>query len=104
MAEKSADFRLARPTRAPSTPSTVNISPAFFGPTEPRIYGPRGDDDLVFYKSLFCSPCLCNYNLKMSRCVNPVCMRAITVDEVLRGIAVRFPDIANDAAPRAASL
>ena len=77
---------------------------AFFGATEPRIYGPRGDDDLVFYKSLFCSPCLSNYNLKMSRCVNPVCMRAITVDEVLHGIAVRFPDIANDAAPRAASL
>jgi heptosyltransferase-2 len=77
---------------------------AFFGATEPRIYGPRGDDDLVFYKSLFCSPCLSNYNLKMSRCVNPVCMRAITVDEVRRGIAARFPEIGNAAAPRAASL
>ena len=72
---------------------------AFFGPTEPRIYGPRGDADLVFYKSLFCSPCLSNYNLKMSRCVNPVCMRAITVEEVVRGVDARFP-----AAPRAASL
>lgn len=77
---------------------------AFFGPTEPRIYGPRGADDVVFYKSLFCSPCLSNYNLKMSRCVNPVCMRAITVDEVLRGIAARFPEITNPAVPRAASL
>ncbi|MBY0275912.1 glycosyltransferase family 9 protein [Candidatus Binatia bacterium] len=77
---------------------------AFFGATEPRLYGPRGDHDLVFYKSLFCSPCLSNYNLKMSRCVNPVCMRAITVDEVLRGIAARFPEIADAAAPRAASL
>jgi len=77
---------------------------AFFGPTEPRIYGPRGDDDLVFYKSLFCSPCLSNYNLKMSRCVNPVCMRAITVDEVLRGIASRFPETANADVSRAASL
>jgi len=77
---------------------------AFFGPTEPRIYGPRGDDDLVFYKSLFCSPCLSNYNLKMSRCVNPVCMRAITVEEVLRGVAARFPETASPAAPRAASL
>ena len=77
---------------------------AFFGPTEPRIYGPRGDDDVVFYKSLFCSPCLSNYNLKMSRCVNPVCMRAITVEEVLARVAARFPAIANDAAPRAATL
>jgi heptosyltransferase-3 len=77
---------------------------AFFGPTEPRIYGPRGRDDLVFYRSLFCSPCLSNYNLKMSRCVNPVCMRAITVEEVLRGVAARFPDVTGTAAPRAASL
>lgn len=77
---------------------------AFFGPTEPRIYGPRGEGDVVFYRSLFCSPCLSNYNLKMSRCVNPVCMRAITVDEVLARVAERFPEIASDAAPRAASL
>jgi ADP-heptose:LPS heptosyltransferase len=77
---------------------------AFFGPTEPRIYGPRGDHDLVFYKSLFCSPCLSNYNLKMSRCVNPVCMRAITVEEVARGVAAKFPEIVRPAAPRAASL
>jgi ADP-heptose:LPS heptosyltransferase len=77
---------------------------AFFGPTEPRIYGPRGDGDLVFYKSLFCSPCLSNYNLKMSRCVNPVCMRAITVDEVVRGVEARFPAGTDEAARRLASL
>jgi ADP-heptose:LPS heptosyltransferase len=77
---------------------------AFFGPTEPRIYGPRGENDIVFYKSLYCSPCLSNYNLKMSRCVNPVCMRAIGVDEVIRGVDARFPADAMPAAPRAASL
>lgn len=60
---------------------------AFFGPTEPRIYGPRGEADLVFYKGLYCSPCLSNYNLKMSRCVDPVCMRRIEVDEVLAGVS-----------------
>jgi ADP-heptose:LPS heptosyltransferase len=59
---------------------------AFFGPTEPRIYGPRGEADLVFYKGLYCSPCLSNYNLKMSRCVDPVCMKRIEVTEVLAGI------------------
>lgn len=77
---------------------------AFFGPTEPRIYGPRGERDLVFYKSLFCSPCLSNYNLKMSRCIDPVCMRAISVDEVARGIEARFPAGETAAAARAASL
>lgn len=64
---------------------------AVFGATEPRNYGPRGPADLVFYKALYCSPCLSNYNLKMSRCVNPVCMRQIEVEEVAAGIDARFP-------------
>lgn len=64
---------------------------AVFGATEPRIYGPRGPSDLVFYKGLLCSPCLSNYNLKMSRCVNPVCMQQIGVEEVAAGIDARFP-------------
>ncbi len=64
---------------------------AFFGATEPHLYGPRGPADLVFYKGLFCSPCLSNYNLKMSRCVDPVCMKQIDVAEVVDGIDARFP-------------
>ncbi|MEO2166558.1 MAG: glycosyltransferase family 9 protein [bacterium] len=63
----------------------------FFGPTEPRIYGPRGENDLVFYESLYCSPCLSNYNLKMSRCVNPVCMQRIALDSVITRIDEHFP-------------
>jgi ADP-heptose:LPS heptosyltransferase len=59
---------------------------ALFGPTAPHLYGPRGERDLVFYKHVYCSPCLSNYNLKLSRCTDPVCMRAITVDEVVAGI------------------
>src|SRR6185295_1958390 len=39
---------------------------ALLGPTHPLLYGPRGDHDLIFYKSLYCSPCLSNYNFKMS--------------------------------------
>ncbi len=77
---------------------------AFFGPTEPRLYGPRGERDLVFYEGLFCSPCLSNYNLKMSRCVDPVCMRRISVEAVLAGIERRFPREPAAARPRAASL
>jgi len=75
---------------------------AFFGPTLPRIYGPRGESDLVFYKSLYCSPCLSNYNLKISRCVDNVCMQAISANEVIAGIEQHFllPDLR--AVPRAA--
>jgi ADP-heptose:LPS heptosyltransferase len=63
---------------------------AIFGPTSPRSYGPRGPRDLVFYKHLYCSPCISNYNLKMSRCTDNVCRKTITVEEVLAGIEARW--------------
>lgn len=63
---------------------------AFFGPTAPLHYGPGNPEDLVLYKDLYCSPCLTNYNLKVSRCVDPVCIRTIAVDEVLARIDARF--------------
>ena len=47
-------------------------------------------DDLVFWKGLPCSPCLTNYNQKVSRCPDPVCMRAISPAEVLEAIEKRF--------------
>lgn len=59
---------------------------ALFGPTSPRSYGPRQPGALVFYERLYCSPCITNYNMKLSRCTDPVCMRSITVDAVLARI------------------
>jgi heptosyltransferase-3 len=55
----------------------------FFGPTNPLQYGPGNPDDLVIYQDVFCGPCLTNYNLKVSHCSDPVCIRTITVDQVL---------------------
>ena len=63
---------------------------AFFGPTPPLHYGPQNAHDLVFYQDLYCSPCLTNYNLKASRCVDPVCVRTIGVEQVLAAIDARF--------------
>jgi len=63
---------------------------ALFGPTSPREYGPWHAGDLVFWKGLPCSPCLTNYNQKVSRCPDPVCMRAISPAEVLEAIEKRF--------------
>jgi len=63
---------------------------AIFGPTAPLHYGPRGDRNLVFYRDLYCSPCLTNYNLKLSRCVDPVCMRGIRPEVVLNAIAEHY--------------
>ncbi len=63
---------------------------AFFGPTAPIHYGPNNAEDLVFYRDLYCSPCLTNYNLKISRCVDPVCIREIRAEDVLAGIERRY--------------
>ncbi len=65
---------------------------AIFGPTAPLHYGPRGTRNLVFYRDLYCSPCLTNYNLKVSRCQEPVCMRGIRPDTVLAAIAANYLD------------
>jgi len=63
---------------------------AFFGPTAPLHYGPQNPHDVAFYQDLYCSPCLTNYNLKVSRCVDPVCVRTIGVQQVLATIDARF--------------
>jgi ADP-heptose:LPS heptosyltransferase len=64
---------------------------AFFGATTPLQYGPLNPEQhLILYKDLYCSPCVTNYNLKVSYCSNPVCIRSITVDEVLEGIDRRY--------------
>jgi lipopolysaccharide heptosyltransferase II len=85
---------------------------ALFGPTNPLQYGPGNDEDLVLYKDLFCSPCLTNYNLKVSYCSDPVCIRTISVEEVLAEIEGHFLgtdapmrprlETAGDGAPRSA--
>jgi len=71
---------------------------ALFGPTSPQQYGPGNPDDLVFYRDLYCSPCLTNYNLKVSYCSDPVCIRSITPEQVLEAIEKRF--FAAGAVPR----
>jgi lipopolysaccharide heptosyltransferase II len=77
---------------------------ALFGPTSPRSYGPRARNALVYYTAPYCSPCITNYNLKISRCTDPVCMRSIGVDDVLAGIErdLLGPSrLATNAGPRA---
>ena len=63
---------------------------AFFGPNTPYLYGPRGKNDLVFYRDLFCSPCITNYNAKIHKCDYSKCIEAITVEEVFDGIGKKY--------------
>ena len=62
----------------------------FYGPNTPGLYGPRGKNDLVFYKDPYCSPCITNYNAKISKCNDPRCVVSITVEEVFKGIEKKY--------------
>ncbi len=72
---------------------------SFFGPETPLLYGPTGDSHVVFYKGIYCSPCLNVHNQKKAPCNgNNVCMKLISPDEVfastkmlLRGLRVSSP-------------
>ncbi len=56
---------------------------SFFGPETPLLYGPLGKNHTVFFKELYCSPCLNVYNVKTAFCDGDnKCMQSITVDEV----------------------
>jgi ADP-heptose:LPS heptosyltransferase len=61
-----------------------------FGPTDPLQYGPPKPEDLILYQDLYCSPCLTNYNLKVSYCANPVCIRSIPVERALAAIEEKY--------------
>lgn len=63
---------------------------SFFGPETPVLYGPKNANHTIFYKGLYCSPCLNVYNVKTAmygnkRCLegHNRCMHLIKVQEVL---------------------
>jgi len=67
---------------------------SFFGPETPRLYGPVDGRHLVFYKGIYCSPCLNVYNAKTAACNGyNLCMREIGVEDVIEKIAKNFTDI-----------
>jgi ADP-heptose:LPS heptosyltransferase len=65
-----------------------------YGPNTPHLYGPWNSASIYFYKDIYCSPCITNYNAKINICRNPegkgICMRKITPDEVFLGIEKKY--------------
>lgn len=55
---------------------------ALFGPTAPWRTGPYGEEHIVLRTGIECSPCF------QRSCENVRCMQGITVDDVMRNIAV----------------
>jgi len=52
-----------------------------FGPETPALYGSLGNSTPI-WAGLACSPCVSAANHRKTPCTDPVCMRAISVDQV----------------------
>ncbi len=74
------------PLHIAAAENTPTIS--FFGPETPVLYGPIGDQHIIFYKKPSCSPCITVSNSKKATCTstNAMCMEFITVDEVFNAV------------------
>jgi 3-deoxy-D-manno-octulosonic-acid transferase len=54
-----------------------------YGPSDPDVYGPFTHNKKVIYKKLKCSPCTTNKNGKKINCNENICMKEISVENVL---------------------
>ena len=57
-----------------------------FGYETPVRYAPFNKKSISIYKNLPCSPCMKAYNNEWPDCINPICMKQIQVDEVIKSI------------------
>jgi ADP-heptose:LPS heptosyltransferase len=62
----------------------------FFGPETPNLYGPLSQRSIIFYRNLFCSPCLNTFNQKRTSCRDNQCLKLISPDEVYARIKERM--------------
>ena len=67
---------------------------SFFGPESPMLYAPMGGETLIFYKGLYCSPCLNVFNVKTAPCMGEnVCMLGIDAEKVFTTIKDKFKGV-----------
>ncbi|MBI2968932.1 MAG: glycosyltransferase family 9 protein [Bacteroidetes bacterium] len=71
-----------------------------FGPETPELFGPLGNNSKVIWKQLACSPCVNPFNHRFSPCKDNVCMKTISVDEVLDKVIRALYGTSVSGAPR----
>lgn len=65
-----------------------------FGPETPALYGALGGRSIPITAELACSPCVSAANHRKTACTDNVCMRAITVDQVMQAVQTHLKDLA----------
>ena len=60
-----------------------------FGPETPKLYGSLGNSTAIF-AGLACSPCVSAANHRKTPCTEPVCMDAITVEQVTQMVNIEL--------------
>lgn len=53
-----------------------------FGPENPHVFSPLGDNNYIIYSNWPCSPCFSVLNHRNSACANNKCLKAITPENV----------------------
>ena len=86
-----ADLVISADTATVHIASAVNTPVVgLYGPNTPKLYGPWGTGGLALYAGFDCSPCITNFNDKISTCRHPdgrgACMNAISVEMVFKSI------------------
>jgi ADP-heptose:LPS heptosyltransferase len=56
---------------------------AIFGPTDQRVWAPRGEETVVICRGVHCSPCP---QERFFQCNDSECLKAVEVEEVLKGL------------------
>lgn len=64
-----------------------------FGPETPALYGALGGNSIAVTAGLACSPCVSAANHRKTACTDNVCMRAITVEQVMTAVNTHLKDI-----------
>ncbi len=59
---------------------------ALFGYESPTRYSPFSKKSISIYKDMPCSPCIKAYKNQWPDCTNPLCMKLIRTDEVIKAI------------------
>lgn len=70
---------------------TVTIG--LYGPNTPLRYAPFGDKHLALYARQSCSPCINIHLGEIKDCLEPVCMKNLSVDEVYLKVSEKIRDV-----------